>query len=119
ATTRWKRWTTSPRSWTAGSGRPSRARARTGRMRPGHRRRRGTRRRTDMTADMATTTRHAETTRTLYGHLTDWAAQTPDRVLVTQLDPARDDAANGDGGQPDLAAQLTAATAAQLHARAG
>src|SRR5699024_12615603 len=25
--------------------------------------------------------------RTLYGHLRDWAAETPDRVLVTQLDP--------------------------------
>ena len=76
-----------------------------------------------MTTDTATTTEAptsgATTVRTLFGHLTDWAAQTPDRVLVTQLDPARDDAANGDGGQPDLAAQLTAATAAQLHARAG
>lgn len=57
--------------------------------------------------------------RTLYGHLTDWAEQTPDRVLVTQLDPATDGAANGGGGQSDVAAQLTAVTAAQLHARAG
>ncbi|WP_029087951.1 AMP-binding protein [Brevibacterium album] len=33
------------------------------------------------------------TTRTLYGHLRDWAADSPDRVLVTQLDPEAADPA--------------------------
>lgn len=58
------------------------------------------------------------TTPTLYGHLAAWAAQTPDRVLVTQLDP-RTAVPDADG----IDDQLTPVTAAQLlertHALAG
>src|SRR5699024_5750047 len=117
-TIRWRRWTTSPRSWMAGSGRPSRASARAGRMAAGRATGEATQsrpgcRRTDMTAETTSTPETSQTTRTLYGHLTDWAQHAPDRVLVTQLDPAQ-----GDAATDDVTRQLTPVTAAGLLERA-
>ena len=66
-----------------------------------------------MTAETTSTPETSQTTRTLYGHLTDWAQQTPDRVLVTQLDPAQ-----GDAATDDVTRQLTPVTAAGLLERA-
>ena len=66
-----------------------------------------------MTAETTSTPETSQTTRTLYGHLNDWAQQTPDRVLVTQLDPAQ-----GDAATDDVTRQLTPVTAAGLLERA-